>query len=328
MLPPLPHSLLSSCSKRSFADFLTFSDEDPESCANMNGLLEAVSTSYKTAKSDIEPTIKASESTKKASLKSTTTLSSPSDALENLRNEPDFETLSSTLRYLTDSSKDLDISSPSPQAAQIINALVTDIVPNYWHVLQGSRNDKEVVGKKGVSPELNLLLSCFRNVTGLNSIVLKLKQLIQQSKESKQAQGFSNVGEALNTLLQVLSSVLEGDDVLECIGGNIFRSSTDPWQKHIWQEFLGLIAGGKALGVAAEAEATVKELSKDIVVLTWVAEGQAYSKWIGHNVVHWLENLSDTPESAWKSCAEFMSKSFRLGHSGGFNSVYFIMIYS
>ncbi|KAH9220457.1 telomere length regulation protein-domain-containing protein [Leptodontidium sp. 2 PMI_412] len=262
----------------------------------MEGLLTPVSTSYKNGSKENEnalvEVVKASEPKLNPRLK---TASTPAEALEILRNEPDHDTLISTLRFLGKSDQGFDITSPSSLAAQLVHTLVSDTVPNYWHVLQESPNGKKgKTGKHGrSSPDLEVLLLCLRSVTGLNSIEDIL---------------------AIN--LQLLQALLGGPKTVGIIWAGISATSdAQSKQKAVWNEFLGLVGGGKILGIAAESENVMNDLSKRIDERHWIADGTLYSRWLSQNITHWAKNLPAEAENGWKSCAELLSKSFRLGHT-------------
>ena len=181
--------------------------------------------------------------------------STPAEALELLRSEPDHSTLISTLKFLA-SCQNFSIHSPSPLASQLVNVLVSDIVPNYWSVLQTGKTSKKA---KQASPgaskisELQLLLSCLQSVSGLNAVLLSLKRLIQQSKESRISVGGPNFVELLLIYLYLLQAILEGPQTVEAIWSIVFGSSGSvSKQKTVWNEFLSLVGGGKILGIVAE----------------------------------------------------------------------------
>ena len=70
------------------------------------------------------------------------------------------------------------------------------------------------------------------------------------------------------------------------------------------------------MGISAEAEDVINELSKKIGEKHWVSNGRLYSNWLACNISHWAQSpISDT-ENDLKSCAELLSKSFRLGYTG------------
>jgi telomere length regulation protein len=63
--------------------------------------------------------------------------SHPQTKLKALCSKPDYETLSKALRYLDPDASDFKIKLPGPKAAQLVNALVANIIPDYWSVLGG-----------------------------------------------------------------------------------------------------------------------------------------------------------------------------------------------
>jgi len=243
--------------------------------------------------------------------------STPAEALELLRNEPNHESLVSTLQFLVNC-PDFNIQSPSPLASQLVHVLVSDIVPNYWDVLR--EGGKPKAAKKGSStkiPELELLMSCLRSVSGINAILLSLKRHIQQLKETRKAVGVANFEQLLRIYLQLLQALLEGFQTVETIWNTIYgASSPQSKQKTVWNEFLGLVGGGKILGIAAEAEDVINGLSKKVGEKHWIADGSPYSSWLALNLTHWIKKLPADVEDAWKCCGELISKSFRLGHTG------------
>ena len=161
------------------------------------------------------------------------------------------------------------------------------------------------------------MLSCLRSVSGINSVLLSLRRHIQQSKESKKAVGGPNFEELLRIFLQLFQALLDGSQTVEIIWRSIYEGSTpQSKQKTIWNEFLGLVGGGKILGIAAEAETVVNELSKKIGEKHWVADGGLFSLWLARNLSHWIKFLPSGSENASKCCGELLSKSFRLGHTG------------
>jgi telomere length regulation protein len=242
--------------------------------------------------------------------------STPAEALELLRSEPDYNALILTLRYLVNY-PDFSIQLPSPLASQLVQVLLTDIVPSYWNILREGR--KLNAPKKGSSKlsELELLLSCLRSVSGINGILLSLKRHIQQSRESKKAVGGPNFEELLTFYLQLLQALLEGSQTVETIWKSIYGSSgSQSKQKTVWNEFLSIVGSGKILGIAAEAEDVINDLSKKVGEKHWVANGSRYSSWLARNLTRWIKDLGTDSDDALKCCGELLSKSCRLGYTG------------
>jgi telomere length regulation protein len=193
-------------------------------------------------------------------------------------------------------------------------------VPAYWNVFQASLTSKAT--RKQVraneSSDLGLLLSCLRSVIGLNAILLNIKQFIRQSKENRKNKiiGGPKIQDVLEILLHTLSTILEGNGTIEAISNNIWMASGDSAkQRAVWTEFLSIISG-KILGISAEAEDIVNELSDKIGEKHWTANGGLYSTWLACNISHWSQTLDPDNEHGWKICSEFLGRSLRLGQTG------------
>ena len=281
-----------------------------------------MSTSYKTpAKMDKELALveapRAPAAISKPAFKATT----PEQALEILRSEPDYDALISTLQYLGNSDSSFNIAVPNPLVAQLVHVLVSEIIPNYWSTFKGPQVGKKAgkrqQGRFRSIPDLELLLSCLRSVTGLNAVLLSIKQHIQRSKDTKASVGAPNIQDILTVLLQALTALLDGDEILELISSSIWNSSdTLSKQTALWNEFLGLVGSGKILGITAEAEDIVNALSKKVGEKYWVADGLQYSCWLARNISLWTIKLAEGAENEWKSCGGLLSKSLRLGYAG------------
>jgi len=286
----------------------------------MDGLLTPVSASHKSRDKKEEAILLEVSKASKPITKPIFQASNPAEALEILKNEPDYETLTSTLRFLGTVIPDFSITSPSPNASQLVHVLVSEILPNYWNVLYEPDTRKSKEGrqrKKSPQPDLELLLTCLRSVPGLNAVLLSLKRHIQVSREAKKAMGHPNVQDTLTILLQVLSALLEGDQTVMKVWTATWGSSDLPQkQKIVWNEFLGLVGGGKILGTAAEAEDVVNDLSQKIGDKFWTANGSLYSSWLARNISYWAASLPPDSENGWKCCSELLTKSFRLGYAG------------
>ncbi|KAF7871839.1 hypothetical protein EAF04_003946 [Stromatinia cepivora] len=238
-------------------------------------------------------------------------ISSTSEALETLKNQPSFDDLKSVLDFL-DKETTFSITSPGPLAAQLVHVLVSEVIPNYWSILHES-NGKTRKNKQ--SHILKLLLNFIRSVTGINAILLNLKRLTQQSEETRRNIGGSSIEESLKIQLRLCVEVLEGENTVEKLWNTITNSSDVPTkQRALFNELLSLIGSGKIVGVSAEAEAISNELSKEPNDRLWVADGSSYSRWLGQNIIFWLKSLPRDAEQAWKSCNELFGKCLRLGH--------------
>lgn len=244
---------------------------------------------------------------------------SPESALEALRNQPDFQTLSTTLLWLTatttTTSPSFSILRPSALAAQIINALVSEIIPVYWTTLNEkiSRDKRQ---KFRYRTERSALLNCLKCLTGLNAIVLRLKALCRQTKEPSSKET-SHVDGCAGLIQQqdVLASALHDDTTLGELWHNISLES-DAVQRSMLRELTALIAGGKIVNAAAEADVIIRESSKVIVEPHWTGDGVKYSAWLGRNCKSWTQQMQTTSEASLHALTALFSRSLRLGYPG------------
>ncbi|RFU36062.1 hypothetical protein B7463_g276, partial [Scytalidium lignicola] len=284
--------------------------------------LVAVSTSYKQSNHEEKENLVEISKTRETSPKPQTPATTPAEALELLRHEPEYETLINTLKFLKNedcSPTGFKITSPSPVAAQLVQVIVSDIIPNYWTILQESRGTRAGKSHKSnkttVAPDKFLLLTCIRSVPGLGAIVLRLKSCLQEAKQSKKNIGASSVFEILPILLDTLTSLIEGDGTIQIFWDKIYNNGDNTGKKRsLWQEFLALIAGGRVIGTAAEAEDILNDVTKERGTKYWVGDGMIYSRWLGRNISNWARELPDDA-AAWIQCGELLTKSLRLGYT-------------
>lgn len=284
----------------------------------MEGLLTPVSTSYQSPRQNaLEDALV--EAPKEQAQTSVTLgpASTPEEALEVLKNEPSYTSLTATLNFLTKSYGGFSLTSPNPLAAQVVHVLVSVTVPDYWDLLQRRKTkakDQEVA--------LKLLVSCLQSVTGLNAVLLSLKRHIQLSKETKKAVGGPSIREVLRILLELMQTLLEGDASVQIIWKQIIVSGVkNPKQKAIWQEYLAIVGSGRILGLAAEAESVINELSATIGEKYWIANGSEYSLWLAGNILFLSRDLPKQSHDGYRNCAELLGRALRLGHTGKFAEI-------
>lgn len=241
---------------------------------------------------------------------------SPEDALETLRNKPEYDSLMSVLRYLSNRQQPepagFDIRRPSPISAQLVQVLVSETVPNYWAILK----EDSPTAKHSTQ---GLLLSCLRSIAGINAVLSRLGATIQEARSESSARSGGkrpDLSLDLSVLLDLLHSLLkEGDCVL-----SIWNSATAGTYKRgrlrpIEQELLALFGSGKIVSLAAEAEALVREgSSKKDADGYWIGNALQYTQWIGENLANSL--LSDSASDVAKFFSGLFAKALGLGHSG------------
>ncbi|CAK7208323.1 telomere binding protein [Sporothrix bragantina] len=298
----------------------------------MDALLTPVSTTYSKAAAQEEPLLR--EVTRKTSL--STQQSAPTaqqqfaadsadEALEVLRNEPDYGTLVSVLRYLiADNKAAVDIRQPTPLSAQLVQVLVTAIVPNYWTLLR-EEIDQIKTGSRNVprSTDLGLLLACLQSVTGLSALITRLRALLAETKTRKRAatEGASTANDQpgnpawqLKILIEVLAEVLAGDETVAQIWAvSTAGTDDDAKRRPLAQEYLNIVGGGRIVSLAAEAETIVRsELRAEKVPTAWVANGKEYSLWLARGVIRWASQEASLEDQ--KVHSALLGKALRFGY--------------
>ena len=136
----------------------------------------------------------------------------------------------------------------------------------------------------------------------IGSSVAKLRSLLAESK--KDLQRIKNLQDSLTS---VLSDIWESPQL---------RQVTDSPPQ--WKEFLSLVASGRVLSVAAQADGALAA-AKDFSAKSWLADGHAYSRWLGRGVV--VLASQDDPSSAVMlkrraAAAQLCGRSFGIGYQG------------
>ncbi|ERT02162.1 hypothetical protein HMPREF1624_00460 [Sporothrix schenckii ATCC 58251] len=295
----------------------------------MAALLSPVSTSYNKAAAHDEPLLQEVRKTTTSLSPTTAPTSTPKrlhfaaesadEALDILRNEPDYDSLVSVLQYLLSGKSEVDVRQPTPLSAQLVQVLVTAIVPNYWPLLR----DEGVKDQNGQSAFASLL-ACLRSVTGLSALVARLRALLAEVK-TKTTTAAGSVATATNDqpgnpawqlriLVDLLSELLAGDEVVcQVWTVSTAASDDDAKQRPLAQEYLSIIGGGRIVSLAAESEMVVRsEFSAEKLPATWVANGREYGLWLAKGIMWWAAKDAD-PEHK-KVQGSLLAKALRLGY--------------
>lgn len=235
----------------------------------------------------------------------------PENALEALRSKPDYATLGRTLRWLNrkvNQADDFNIKKPGPKSAQIIFTLVNDIVPDYWDILSGE-------GAKKTNP----LIQCLSSVAGIGAIISRLRLLLGQLRDVRKPVQVTNASKThpVEILLGVLETILANEGFLTAIKHDIEGYNLPSSQKSLqWKEFVSLIASGKVLSIASEANLTLDELSPSIKAGSWVGDGSQYATWLGKCMQHAVKTVKDDDVEGQKALSQLLSKGLTLGYTG------------
>ncbi|KAI1166843.1 telomere length regulation protein-domain-containing protein [Nemania serpens] len=230
---------------------------------------------------------------------------SPEEALETLKDQPSHDTLHAILGYLQSEAKDkhgFDIRTPGPLGAQIIHALVTEIVPNYWTVLQEFSDRSSI----------RLLLNCLRNLSGINATLTYIRSLTREAKAQSKDLNNSHVIFNLTYALSLLTSILDDDGEVMRLWDYVASVSDPARARPLRHEFLSLFTNGKIVALSAEAEDICRQVGRPTDPV-WIADNKQYIRWLARNQIQWAK--SRFREESLALCAEFGARAMRLGHA-------------
>lgn len=252
------------------------------------------------------------DTTKPAHSSGHITPKAPEEALEVLRNEPDYDQLVATLRFLShegSTGSSFSIKDPSPMTAKLVQVLVSEIVPNYWTLLNEDSHETK-------SSALGLLLYCLRSLTGVNAIIVRLRALLQDAKPGDGNSKRPDVAINLAILLNLACLLLKGDESIRDILTTATRTLNGSFKtRMLSQEIISTFGSGRILSLTAEATEHAKRHKAEVDTSNiWLANGPEYTQWLSENIAKW-QLSSPTPEET-KICSELFLKALRLGHSG------------
>ncbi|KAI9806862.1 MAG: telomere binding protein [Piccolia ochrophora] len=248
-------------------------------------------------------------------------VTSPDIALEILRSRPDLAALSRALTFLNPrkcNSDKFNIRLPSPQAAQILNALVESVIPDYWALLHSSSSLASQSSLKGrdIPRVRTLLLRCFSSVNGLGAILARLRRLTASEGERRGIEAGFDHSQYITDLVDVLNSLLVDDAYLWqswSESKEFLESSTA--QTLLWKELVLLVCTGKLLSAVAEAEDILRKSNDAINQGNWIGNGVKYSAWLGRNILSMSWRLSLDNDPGWTATAHALSRSLSLGYT-------------
>ncbi|KAK4128953.1 putative DNA binding protein [Parathielavia appendiculata] len=234
------------------------------------------------------------------------------DALEILRHEPDYDSLIAVLAFLfrhkPDGASFPSIKLPSPLSAQLVQVLVSQIVPNYWTLLLEDSHQTKDSG-------LRLLLYCLASSTGVNAALVRLSALIQEAKSEATARTKRpDLCINLGIILDLLCRLVQGDGwLLEAYRAATSSADGPARVKPRVQEIVTTFGNGRLISMAAEAEATAKANgSNKLIGDNWLADPSQYVEWLGRNIAK-LVSSGMEPEQT-KSVSGLFVKALHLGH--------------
>jgi telomere length regulation protein len=238
-------------------------------------------------------------------------IDSTKTALEALKSQPNQETVSNALKYMTTDGFSLVL--PEPLNASIAHQLVNDTIPHYWRSFSDS-------------PLAKTFAKVLRNPTGIGHIITRLRSLIADSGQKKARDGVRDPSDHIIDLLDLVRQIFRNDDTLSLVLRDVLAHGKNAMQKQlIWREFLAQTASGRLVSVVAEAEDVLKSRQSSRAV-SWLADGNVFATWLGRNIALLMRGASKSEEYV-SAVVDLCSKVLALGYTGelelsGFETVY------
>ena len=237
---------------------------------------------------------------------------SPESALGILTSQPSSASLFQGLRYLVSSisvkhEDGFNILLPSPKSAQIVFALVKDIVPNFWPLLCKLNAGEE---RRAV----NRLIRCVRSKSGLGALLACLR-----AETDELNAGGKGKGERLEIYVGFFEEVLKGDGLLFGAWGDLEKCESKPERRQLlWKEFSALVASGRLVSGVAEADVLLRERDEKVRKGSWIAEGVIFAEWLGKNLKRLIEGIGESEWAAGgrKAARIATTKSLTFGYKG------------
>lgn len=253
------------------------------------------------------------ETNRKSSTRRDEGINSPAQALDVLKSHPSRDALFNVLQWLQrskSSQMSFDINGQTPQAAQIIHALVNDVLPNHWS------NIREGTGKNARKLR-DLVMFSLSNVAGISSIVTRMRSLIAQkdNEGNKYQMQLTGRAELLEEALSILEYLLVPDSFISSNWSKLTALFPTPARRaSTWKELVTLLAGGRVLSIASEVDDIVTREASNVRERSWLSNGGQYSTWIGRNMNHFLSESTERTVDMEKAWTQMLERALNLGH--------------
>lgn len=235
-------------------------------------------------------------------------ISSPEQASEILKQQPTDEIFETVIRYLENGLQkkhSFNLHVPSAPAAQILNALVTNVIPDRWAILNsntGPRTDKAI---------RNALLLCMSSTAGIGAVIARIQSLLASPQIRKA--GSSHHVVFKDTVSFFGSMIYHKTFVRDLLFRSQSSGGKPGQQQAVWAEATSLLAGSKILNIFLEASA-ISELKSEIP--SWLQNAKDYSGWLGVNIASAATSTAPSMEENWKLLANLLKRALSLGQKG------------
>ncbi|KAI6770032.1 hypothetical protein HG530_004661 [Fusarium avenaceum] len=283
----------------------------------MDDLLTPVSTTYLKPRNEPEPLFReVKTASSQGEPRTPSAISTADDAVDALKNQPDYDSLISVLQFLSShrtASDGFSFSAPSPKNASIIHLLVTEIAPNYWTLLLEGAVEDATRHDTALPSDADLFICCLRSLTGLNAVITQIRALIQEARLGGKEERRTDLSLNLGILLSVLSSILVIDGSIPAIWSESTRSIANTGLQRIQsQKLSSILTNGQIVSTSAEAmEIIGRDKIRDDT--QWVGDGLLYSTWMGNAIVAWV--ISSPEADAMSFSSELFQRALSLQHS-------------
>ncbi|KAL8969510.1 MAG: hypothetical protein Q9183_001966 [Haloplaca sp. 2 TL-2023] len=208
---------------------------------------------------------------------------------EILESRPQQAELGAVFQWLLSSPfkrSTFDIRCQTPQATQIIHKLVNDVLPDYWpSICQSSGNMSDKVAQ------------ALRSIGGISAIINRLKVLFSWENGSDlNSKNLAERSKLVENTLSILDLILRPKGCMVDIWIHLSGSLPNTSQRWLhWKELVAMLANGKVLSIASEADRMVSRTSETVEKSFWLSDGSKYCFWLGENLTLMLEHTS-SPE--------------------------------
>ncbi|KAL9025492.1 MAG: hypothetical protein Q9196_005696, partial [Gyalolechia fulgens] len=144
-----------------------------------------------------------------------------------------------------------------------------------------------------------------------------MRSLIGQRdiEEEKSQVRLTGRARLLEEALSILESVLVPDSfVLSRWSDLTALFHTTARRGLIWKELVALLAGGRVLSVASEADDIVTKEASTVRERSWLSDGSKYSVWIGRNLNRFISKFKERDVDAEKAWAQMLERALTVGH--------------
>ncbi|PVI08180.1 hypothetical protein DM02DRAFT_579354 [Periconia macrospinosa] len=232
-------------------------------------------------------------------------IDSPESVLKALKEQPDPGTVREALKYLakeTDEKDGYSLVKPGPVSANIAYQLINTTVPDYWQTI------------REIKSQANHLIRCLSNPCGIGAIIARLRPLIADCRQKKPVGQTRDPSSHIQDLLEILERIFQNAQLFPMVWSDICTHAKDSIQGiMMWKEFVGQVASGRVLALAAEAEDVLKNKVPSRKA-TWLSDGNEYGVWLGRNISKLMRTTEKNDNSA-TAVVEICTKAFSLGYT-------------